>query len=234
MEIFDADYKATIQPRIKRYGLGENLQDARDLLLAPFIRLGAEGGLPRSMVLQILSENGITMFDNHKDPNRAITSASMRIFGKSYEQLTLEAGGNRWFSLTVNSPITRGLFQCMREVKSLQEAAEILGFNDKYGKKEGPDRLSMFCFRISGKYYSDLRDDVWWFAVRQVLMTSSKTRLGPLTIAFELGLCDTNSDQSVKVHFKAFFDRYVPRNFNGMSIKEARNFYSSRLMSELQ
>jgi len=120
----------------------------------------------------------------------------------------------------------------MRDLKTLHEAAEILGFNTRYGEG-GPDRLSEFCVRISdGKRYIELQDESFWFSVRHILSSSTKPRLGALGIAYELGLCDQNSDDSIKSHYRSYFERYVPRNFNGMSIKEARMFYSTGFLGE--
>lgn len=120
----------------------------------------------------------------------------------------------------------------MRELKKLGEAAEVLGFNAKYGK-QGSDHLSKFCAKISGgKYYRELQDECFWFSVRHVLKTSRKGTLGGLSIAYELGFCDENSDYLIKSQYKKYFEKYVPRNFNGMTIAEARRFYSTGFLGE--
>ena len=78
-----------------------------------------------------------------------------------------------------------------------------------------------------GKRYMDLQDDLFWFSVRHVLSTSKSARFGGLQIAYELGLVDENADNSIKSRYSQYFVKYVPRNFNGMTIAEARTFYST-------
>ena len=120
----------------------------------------------------------------------------------------------------------------MRELKTPQQAAEILGFNARYGKK-GADHLSRFCAKISdGKGYIKLQDDSFWFSVRHVLRTSRRSRLGGLGIAYELGLIDKNTDDSIKSRYKSYFVIYVPRNFNVKTIAEAMRFYSTGFLGD--